>query len=108
MIELWIAISVITGVVGCLIGYNLGTKRQPVGFDPSVLCRSLEKIVDNTIEQSRRMGDMVVLAQEQQLDRINAEYVAEVAYRNGAGPSATNGYIEEPEPDHDPYPTDIP
>jgi len=51
---------------------------------------------------------MASLSQEQQIDRINAEYVAETAYRSSSRGVPVNGYIEEPEPMGDQYDQEIP
>jgi len=97
----------LTGLVGGLIGYNLGAKQKPDESIAPVLCRTLEKLVENTVDQSRRSLDMVALDQGTQIDRINAEYVAEAAHR---GRIPVNGYIEEPpaQPGDDDLPFEIP
>lgn len=100
------ALILLSGILGGLIGYNLGEKqREPGESSVPALCRTLEKLVENTTSQSRRSMDMVSLYQHQQLDRVNAEYVAEAA-SNGVGIPA-NGYIEEPPPVDD-MPIEIP
>ena len=62
----------------------------------AVLCRSLENIVESTIQQSRRCMDMVSLDQSSQIDRINAEYVAQIGHAPAPLQQPPNGYIEEP------------
>ena len=95
------------GLVGGLIGYNLGAKQKPDGPSVPVLCRTLEKLVDVTADQSRRSLDMVALDQSHQMDRISAEYLPQAVAR--AQPSAVPslGYIEEP-PAPDDLPEEIP
>jgi len=108
VVVLGIVLTSLCGVVGALIGYNVGVKKPDDKSVVSALCRTLDSVVSQNTAQSRRAQDMASLAQEQQLDRINAEYLADTAYKQNIRGIPVNGYIEEPEYSGDQYDQEIP
>jgi hypothetical protein len=108
VVILGMVLCLLIGAVGALIGYNVGVKKPDDDGVVAALCRTLDSAVAQNTAQSRRAQDMASLSQEQQIDRINAEYVAETAYRSSSRGVPVNGYIEEPEPMGDQYDQEIP